>query len=139
MKNIKKILNTNILANQMNSSLFFILEIKLKNKNKKGSNSSSLSQYAFKNSPYFKVLKTLDLKFPLQLTTFTNSNSFNAKTIDFSNTVLLKVKHFVFMDKNINLFELKNEKTCINKIAFCLQGTVRALKGLLGAKQPSLS
>ena len=50
----------------MNSSLFFILEIKLKNKNKKGSNSSSLSQYAFKNSPYFKVLKTLDLKFPLQ-------------------------------------------------------------------------
>ena len=66
MKNIKKILNTNILANQMNSSLFFILEIKLKNKNKKGSNSSSLSQYAFKNSPYFKVLKTLDLKFPLQ-------------------------------------------------------------------------
>jgi hypothetical protein len=134
MKNIKKILNTNILANQMNSSLFFILQMKLKNKNEKSANSYSLSQYTFKNSSYFKLLKTLELKFPLQLTTFANPISFNTKTIDFSNTVLLKIKHFVFIDKNLVLFELKNEKMCMNKIAFCFQGTLFALNGLLGSK-----
>jgi hypothetical protein len=30
---------------------------KLKNKNEKGANSYSLSQYTFKNSSYFKLLK----------------------------------------------------------------------------------
>jgi hypothetical protein len=35
MKNIKKILNTNVLITQINSSSFFILETKLKKKVKK--------------------------------------------------------------------------------------------------------
>ena len=131
MKNIKKILNTNILASQMTSSLFFILETKLKKKKKNDLNSFHLSQYAFKNSSYFKLFKTLELKFPLQLTFFSNAADFNNKSIDSFTTVLLKTRHFIFTDKNLMLFSLKNEKICLIKIAACLQSGTRAFNALL--------
>jgi hypothetical protein len=133
MKNIKKILNTNILAAQMNSSSFYIIETKLKKRNQNAVNSFSLSQYSFKNSICFNDFKTLQLKFPLQLTIFSKTTDFNIKHLDPSTTVLVKAKHFVFTDKNVALFNLKNKKNCIHKLGFCLQSTSLALNSLLGA------
>jgi hypothetical protein len=131
MKNIKKILNTSVLATQMNSCSFFIVETKLRKKNQKSANFFSLSQYSFKNSIYFNGFRTLKLKFPLQLTTFSSETNFNLKHLDLSTTILLKMKHFVFTDKNIVLFNLKSEKQCINKLGLCLQSTSLALNSLL--------
>ena len=131
MKNIKKILNTNVLATQINSSFFFILETKLTKKSQKNGNSFSLSQYAFKNSACFNNFKTLKFKFPLQLTIFSDKTVFDIRNLDSSSIILLKMKHFVLTDKNIVLFNLKNEKHCINKLAFCLQSTSQALNSLL--------
>ena len=129
---MKKILNTNVLVTQVNSSSFFILETKLKKKiKKKNVNSFSLSQYAFKNSACFNNFKTLQFKFPLQLTVFSDTAAFDIKNLDSSSTILLKMKHFVLIDKNIGLFNLKNEKYCVNKLAFCLQSTSQALNSLL--------
>jgi len=131
MKNIKKILNTNVLVTQINSSSFFILETKLKKKSQKNVNSFSLSQYAFKNSVCFNNFKTLKFKFPLQLTVFSDKAAFDIKNLDSSSIILLKMKHFVLIDKNIGLFNLKNEKQCINKLAFCLQSTSQGINSLL--------
>ena len=131
MKNIKKILNTNVLVTQINSSSFFILETKLKKKSQKNVNSFSLSQYAFKNSVCFNNFKTLQFKFPLQLTVFSDKAAFDIKNLNSSSIILLKMKHFVLIDKNIGLFNLKNEKHCINKLAFCLQSTSQVINSLL--------
>jgi NAD-dependent DNA ligase len=131
MKNIKKILNTNVLITQINSSSFFILETKLKKKSQKNVHSFSLSQYAFKNSVCFNNFKTLQFKFPLQLTFFSDKAAFDIKNLNSSSIILLKMKHFVLIDKNIGLFNLKNEKHCINKLAFCLQSTSLATNSLL--------
>jgi len=131
MKNIKKILNTNVLVTQINSSSFFILETKLKKKSQKNVNSFSLSQYAFKNSVCFNNFKTLQFKFPLQLTVFSDKAAFDIKNLDSSSIILLKMKHFVLIDKNIGLFNLKTKKHCINKLAFCLQSTSQAINSLL--------
>ena len=131
MKNIKKILNTSVLVTQINSSSFFILETKLKKKGQKNANSFSLSQYVFKNSACFNNFKTLQFKFPLQLTVFSDKPAFDITNLDSSSIILLKMKHFVLIDKNIELFNLKSEKHCINKLAFCLQSTSQALYSLL--------
>jgi hypothetical protein len=133
MKNIKKLLNTNILATQMNSSVFFILETKFKKNSQKSVNSFSLSRHAFKNSSYFKSFKTLEFKFPLQLTLLERTSEYSPKNGDSSSLILLKNKHFVFTDKNLLLFSLKNEKSCINKLAFSLQSTARVFNNLLAS------
>jgi hypothetical protein len=130
MKNIKKTLNTNILETQINSSFLFILETKLKKKSIR--NSISVSKYAFKKSFFFKQMEELHLKFPLQLTTFSDLDQL--KNIDLSHAILLKQKHFLFTDTNFFLLKIKDEKLCIAKLSFCFQHTTQALNNLLVKK-----
>lgn len=130
MKNIKKLLNTNIIENQINSSFFFVLETRLQSKNSK--NGVSISQNIFKKSSYFKKFDSLKVKFPLQLTTFKNKETFNEYTRDPSNAILFKSNNFLFSDKNFSLLKLFNDKHCSNKLAFSLQQSILSIKSLVG-------
>lgn len=129
MKNIKKLLNTNIIENQIKSSPFFILETKLQTqKSKKG---ISISQHIFKNSSYFKQFEKLKLKFPLQLIIFKDKKTLNECIRYSSNTILFKANNFLFIDKSFFLLNSLSEKHCSSRLASCLQEKVQNIKSLL--------
>jgi hypothetical protein len=138
MKNIKKLLNTNIIENQIKSSFFFTLKTGLQTK--KSKNGISIGQHIVKNSSYFKQIESLHLKFPLQLIIFKDRETFNEYATDSSNAaILFKSNNFLFIDKNFFLLKSFNEKYCSNKLASCLQEAVYGVKSLLGeAKSDAL-
>jgi hypothetical protein len=129
MKNIKKLLNTNIIENQIKSSFFFTLETDVQKK--KSKNGISISQNIFKNSDYFKQFKFLKLKFPLQLIIFENKEKFNEYMKEPVNAILFKTKSFVFIDKNFFLLKSFNDTNCSNRLSRSLQEAVQGVKSLL--------
>ena len=129
MKNIKKLLNTNIIENQIKSSFFFTLETGVQKK--KSKNGISISQNIFKNSVYFKQFKFLRLKFPLQLIIFKNKEKFNEYMKEPVNAILFKTKSFVFIDKNFFLLKSFNDTNCSNRLARSLQEAAQGIKSLL--------
>jgi len=129
MKNIKKLLNTNIIENQIKSSFFFTLETGVQKK--KSKTGISISQNIFKNSVYFKQFKFLKLKFPLQLVILKNKEKFNEYMKEPINAILFKTKSFVFIDKNFFLLKSFNDINCSNRLARSLQEAVQGIKSLL--------
>ena len=129
MKNIKKLLNTNIIENQIKSSFFFTLETGIQTK--KSKNRISISQNIFKNSVYFKQLNFLKIKFPLQLIIFKNKEKFNEFMKEPVNAILFKTKNFLFIDKNFFLLKLFNDTNCSNRLTRSLQEALQDIKNLL--------